>query len=317
MQPLTAEDFGHNSGALNYLRGIPAIPMKTNILGDGGEGGYPIPHQHKRAERLVAVDGPVVTDRRSSSRLWGDRMNRSFAFRCVGVVLLTQRFWASEWRRFRRPVFVNRGSTSALPVQHSEWNSWPLPDVPGRTHGEDAFIATGEKHPFQQMGTLIVEQVFVPFVLDELRYDHDDIASRMFFRKIENELHDGNNDEAVRRRQNMELGRLLAGRAERLLNVAFPFLLQHLVVLGGRNVQRDDFRGEPGSKFNSLTGDIAPAVDDNDRDGRLAETRHVNRILAGREQPDHVVVAADKNEDDNRQRNDQQSNPCALQELRK
>src|ERR1017187_7058805 len=38
MQPLTAEDFSHNSSAFNYLRGIPAIPMKTNILGDGGEG---------------------------------------------------------------------------------------------------------------------------------------------------------------------------------------------------------------------------------------------------------------------------------------
>ena len=41
MQPLTAEDFGHNSCAFNYLREIPAIPMKTNILGDGGEGGPP------------------------------------------------------------------------------------------------------------------------------------------------------------------------------------------------------------------------------------------------------------------------------------
>src|ERR1017187_4716919 len=38
MQPLTAEDFGHNSFASNCLRAFPAIPMKTNILADGGRG---------------------------------------------------------------------------------------------------------------------------------------------------------------------------------------------------------------------------------------------------------------------------------------
>ena len=58
-----------------------------------------------------------------------------------------------------------------------------VPDVPGRTHCEDAFIATGEKHPFQKMGALIVEEVLVPFVLHELRNDHDDIAIRMFFER--------------------------------------------------------------------------------------------------------------------------------------
>jgi hypothetical protein len=38
MQPLTAEDFGHNSFASNCLRAFHAIPMKTNILADGGRG---------------------------------------------------------------------------------------------------------------------------------------------------------------------------------------------------------------------------------------------------------------------------------------
>jgi hypothetical protein len=32
-----------------------------------------------------------------------------------------------------------------------------LPDVPRRTHREDAFIAAGEKHPFQKPATLIVD----------------------------------------------------------------------------------------------------------------------------------------------------------------
>src|SRR5208283_4975078 len=225
--------------------------------------------------------------------------------------------WMAIPRGARSGRLLVQGSPEIfiITIIRSRWNSRLLPDVPGRTHCEDAFIATGEKHPFQKMATLIVEEVLVPFVLHELRYDHDDIASRMFFRKIENELNDGNDDEAVGRRQSMELGRLLAGRAERFLNVAFPFLLQYRVVLGERNVQGDDFRGEPGGKFNSLAGDTAPAVDDDDGNGRSVETCHVNWVPASRERPDRVVVAADKHEDDNRQRNEQQRNPCALQEL--
>jgi hypothetical protein len=40
-----------------------------------------------------------------------------------------------------------------------------LPDVPGRTHREDAFVTAREKHPFQKAAALIVEEVFVPSVL--------------------------------------------------------------------------------------------------------------------------------------------------------
>ena len=70
-------------------------------------------------------------------------------------------------------------------------------DIPRRTHGEDAFIAAGEKHPFQKSATLIVEEVFVPPVLDKLRYDHNNVARGMFLRKVEDELNNGNDDEAV------------------------------------------------------------------------------------------------------------------------
>src|SRR5271157_2502051 len=190
-----------------------------------------------------------------------------------------------------------------------------LPDIPGRTHGEDAFIAAGEKHPFQKPGTLIVEEVFVPFVLHELRYDHDNVASGMLFRKVDNELNDGNDDEAVGGRQGMELGRLLACRAEGSLNVVFPVLLKQFGVLGELDVQGDDFRGKPGGKFNSLAGDIAPAVDGNDRNRRLAETCHVDGILAGGKHLDRMVVSTYEDEDNNNQRNEEQRNPCALNEL--
>ena len=72
-----------------------------------------------------------------------------------------------------------------------------FPDVPGRAHREDALIAAGEKHPFQKSTTLIVEEVFVPSVLHKLRYDHNNAASGICFRKVENELNEGNDDKAV------------------------------------------------------------------------------------------------------------------------
>jgi hypothetical protein len=72
-----------------------------------------------------------------------------------------------------------------------------LPHVPRRTHREDAFIAAGEKHPFQKPTALIVKEVFIPSVLHKLRYDDDNAASGMFLRKVEDELNDGNDDKAV------------------------------------------------------------------------------------------------------------------------
>src|ERR1022692_1233718 len=100
--------------------------------------------------------------------------------------------------RWRRPATRESPRTAAGPIHscaghrcvprnllkhhfplHKELGSFP--DVPGRTHREDAFIAAGEKYPFQKSGTLIVEEVFVPFVLHKLRYDHDNAAGGMFF----------------------------------------------------------------------------------------------------------------------------------------
>ena len=109
---------------------------------------------------------------------------------------------------------------------HLGGNSAWVPHVPGRAHRKDAFIAAGQQHPFQKPAALIVKEVFIPFVFHQLGYDHDDAAVGMLFRKIENELNDGNDDEAVGRRQDMELGRLLAGRAEGLLDVVLPVRLE-------------------------------------------------------------------------------------------
>ncbi len=110
------------------------------------------------------------------------------------------------------------------------------PDVPRRTHREDAFIATGEKHPFQKPATLIVEEVFVPSVLHKFRYDHDNAASGMFLRKVKDKLNNGNDHKAVGRRQDMEPWWLLACRAEGLLNVLFPVVLKQFGMFVGLDV---------------------------------------------------------------------------------
>jgi hypothetical protein len=73
-----------------------------------------------------------------------------------------------------------------------------FPDVPWRTHREDALIPAGEKHPFQKPAALIVKEVLIPFVFHELGYDHNNAASGVFLRKVEDELNDGNDDKAVR-----------------------------------------------------------------------------------------------------------------------
>ena len=54
-----------------------------------------------------------------------------------------------------------------------------FPDVPRRSHRKDALIALDEQHPFQKPATLIVKEVFIPFVFHELGYDHDDAAVGM------------------------------------------------------------------------------------------------------------------------------------------
>src|SRR5260370_32504484 len=97
----------------------------------------------------------------------------------------------------------------------------------------------------------------------------------------------------------MELGWFLACRAEGLLNVVFPVILKQFGMLVGLDVQGDHFRGKPGSKFNSLAGDVAPAGDGNDPNGMLAETCRVDRNLAGCKQFHGVVVTAAKGAENN------------------
>src|SRR5579864_6501317 len=114
----------------------------------------------------------------------------------------------------------------------------------------------------------------------------------------------------------MEPGRLLACRAKRLVNVALPVFLKQFRMLGWLDVQRDYFGRKAGRKFNSLSRDDAPAVDRNDSYRWLTGICGIDGILAVGVHPHEVVVAADSDEEKNRQRNEKQRNPCPLSEFR-
>ena len=69
--------------------------------------------------------------------------------------------------------------------------------IPRRAHRKDTFISARQQHPFQKPATLIMEEVFIPFVFHKLGDHHDNAAIGMLFRQVQNELNDGNDDEAV------------------------------------------------------------------------------------------------------------------------
>ena len=104
------------------------------------------------------------------------------------------------------------------------------------------FIPTDEQNPFQKPTTLIVKEVFIPSIFHELRNHDDDGAIRMLFRKIENELNDGNDDEAVWGGQDTEPWRFPSGCEKRFFNVPRPVRLKQFGVLAGLDVQGDHFR---------------------------------------------------------------------------
>ena len=96
----------------------------------------------------------------------------------------------------------------------------------------------------------------------------------------------------------------------------FPVVFQQLGMFVGFYMQRDHFRRKPGGKFNSLTGNVAPVVDGDDRDRMLAETGRVDGYLAVGEHLHVVVVAADDGKENDGQGNEEQRDPGAFREFR-
>ena len=141
-------------------------------------------------------------------------------------------------------------------------------EIAGGRDGEDAFVALSEEGPFQEAAALVVEKIFVPVVFDEGGDDDDDTALRILCGKIEYVLNKRDDDEAVRRREDRECGRSLAGGVKWGFDVALPVVMEEFGVLARLDVNGDDFGGDAGSEFDALLGGEVPAVDRNDSDGR-------------------------------------------------
>ena len=74
--------------------------------------------------------------------------------------------------------------------------------VVGRAYREDAPVAVDQQRPFKQAGALVVQEVFIPTVLHQLRNDHHNLPVGVLLREIANVLNHGNDDEAIGRRKN-------------------------------------------------------------------------------------------------------------------
>ena len=117
-------------------------------------------------------------------------------------------------------------------------------DVVRRADGENALVAADQESPFQEACPLIVLVILVPAIFDKLGNDDNNVSIGVLFRKLENVLNEGNNDEAVGGRQRGELRMSGPGGSKRLLDVALPFLVQEPGMFAGLHVNGDDFRGE-------------------------------------------------------------------------
>src|ERR1700733_582571 len=164
----------------------------------------------------------------------------------------------------------------------------------------DTFVAARQKHPFQKASSLIVEEIFVPPVFHQLWNDDNNIAPRILLRKIEDELHHWNDDEAIRRRQNVKLRRLSAFCAERLHHVLLPIVFEKFRMLAGLDVQRDHGGRKASRKFDSLSRNVAPSVDGDDCNGMLVKAGRVHRNLASSQDFYGVVMPPHNREENNR-----------------
>ena len=164
---------------------------------------------------------------------------------------------ARRWPYYRSiPVVRRNRSTSwrerrrESPAQPERLNDWLhfgglSGDVVWRADGENALVAADQERPFQEACTLIVQEILVPAIFDQFGNDHNNMTIGVLFRELENVLNQGNNNEAVGRRQRGERRRHGPGGSKRLLDVALPFLVQEPGMLAGLHVNGDDFWRQP------------------------------------------------------------------------
>src|SRR5271155_3691740 len=97
-----------------------------------------------------------------------------------------------------------------------------LRKIVGRRDGENIFVAAHQQQPFEQASTLIVQKIFVPAIFHQFWNQHYELAVRMLFGQRQDVLNNRNDNKAVRRREDLELGWLATDLAKRADDVALP-----------------------------------------------------------------------------------------------
>ena len=73
-------------------------------------------------------------------------------------------------------------------------------EIIGGVERVDALVAFYEQQPFKQAAALVMKEIFVPLSFGEFGNDDNDAAIGLFGGELENVLNDGNDHEAIRRR---------------------------------------------------------------------------------------------------------------------
>src|SRR5208283_2747194 len=140
-------------------------------------------------------------------------------------------------------------------------------EVVGGGECENALVALDHQGPLEEAAALVVEEIFVPTLLDEFGNDDDDATVGMLLGESQNELNDGNYYEAVGGRKSCELRRFQASLAETRFDVTLPIVVKQFGMFFGLDVDGDDFGRNSGREFEGLLGDAVPAIDGDDGDG--------------------------------------------------
>src|SRR5580698_8344171 len=75
-----------------------------------------------------------------------------------------------------------------------------MTEIVGRVERVDALVAFDEQEPFEQAAALVVQKILVPPSFGEFGNDDDDAAIGVFGGELENVLNDGDDHEAIWRR---------------------------------------------------------------------------------------------------------------------
>ena len=187
--------------------------------------------------------------------------------------------------------------------------------VVGSGEGIDPAIAVGEQNPLEQTAAMVMHEIFKPMAFDKRRDQHDNTSIGIFRRNFENVLHQGNNNETIRGRDDREVRNIFSRIPEWRGDIALPVLVEQFGMFAKLDMDCKNVGRNARSKFQGALGDAAPAVHGDNRDGRLAVIGGRNGFGAGRRNRDGVIVMTYFAENQDEQRYENDCDPCPIDEF--